>query len=29
MGSIGAGLILLSSLWLFPEVKKNWGRSLR
>ncbi len=26
MGVIGAGLILVSSLWLMPEVRKNWGR---
>jgi MFS family permease len=28
IGAIGAGLILLSSLWLFPEVKKNWGSKI-
>jgi MFS family permease len=26
IGVIGAGLILLSSLWLLPELKQNWGR---
>jgi hypothetical protein len=26
IGMIGAGLILLSTLWLIPEVKQNWGK---
>lgn len=26
IGAIGAGLILLSTLWLLPEVKQNWKR---
>lgn len=26
IGMIGAGLILLSTLWLLPEVKQNWKR---
>lgn len=28
VGMLGAGLMLLSSLWLIPEVKENWGKSL-
>lgn len=27
IGVIGAGLILISSLWLLPEVRRNWGKA--
>jgi len=27
IGVIGASLILISSLWLLPEVKQNWGKA--